>query len=45
LPNGLGLGEEGELKVQMFNLVQVFNRITKAQFIPSAPFLPNPCWQ
>ena len=53
--NGLGLGEEGELKVQMFNKpqmlieVQMFNsallfiRITNVQFSTSAAILPNCC--
>jgi hypothetical protein len=43
-PDGLGLGEVGELEVQMFNLAQMPNRIPNAQFSTSAPILPNPCW-
>lgn len=39
--NGLGLAEVGELEVQMFILVQMYNRITNAQFSTSAP----PFWQ
>jgi len=41
--NGLGLGEVGELEVQMFNFSQMPNRITNVQFSTSAPILPNPC--
>jgi hypothetical protein len=41
--NVLGLGEVGELEVQMFNLAQTFIRIPNAQFSTSAPILPNPC--
>ena len=41
--NGLGLGEEGELKVQMFSLVQMFNRIPNVEVSTSAPFSLNPC--
>jgi hypothetical protein len=41
--NVLGLGEVGELEAQMFNLAQMPNRITNAQFSTSAPILPNPC--
>jgi hypothetical protein len=43
-PNVLGLGEVGELEVQMFNLAQMPNRIPNVQFSTSAPILPNPCW-
>ena len=42
-PNVLGLAEVGELEVQMFNLAQMLNRITNAQFSTSAPILANPC--
>lgn len=42
--NGLGLGEVGELEVQMFSLAQMTNRITNVQFSTSAPILPNPCY-
>jgi len=42
--NGLGLGEGGELEVQMFNLVQKFIRIPNVQISTNAPLLPNPCW-
>ena len=54
--NGLGLGEEGELKAQMLNKPQMlielqmlnlapkFNRITNVQFSTSAPLATNPCW-
>jgi len=41
--NVLGLGEVGELEAQMFNLAQMPNRSTNAQFSTSAPILPNPC--
>jgi len=41
--NVLGLGEEGDLEVQMFNLPQMPNRSTNAQFSTSAPILPNRC--
>lgn len=40
----LGLAEVGELKAQMFNLAQMFNRIPNAQFSTSAPILASPCW-
>ena len=39
---GLGLGEEGEFKVQMFSLLQMPNRIYKVEVSTSAPFSPNP---
>jgi hypothetical protein len=41
--NGFGLGEVGELEVQMFSFAQMLNRITNAQFSTSVPILPNPC--
>ena len=41
--NVLGLGEVGELEVQMFNLAQMLIRITNVQISTSAPILPNPC--
>jgi hypothetical protein len=41
--NVLGLGEVGELEVQMFSFAQMPNRITNVQFSTSAPILPNPC--
>jgi thioredoxin reductase (NADPH) len=41
--NGLGLGEVGEFKAQMFKLALLFNRITTVQFSTTAPILPNPC--
>lgn len=37
------LAPNGELEAQMFNLTQMANRITNAQFSTSAPILPNPC--
>lgn len=40
----LGLGEGGEIEVQMFNLAQMFIRIPNVQFSTKAPLLPNPCW-
>ena len=43
VPNGLGLGEGGELEVQMFNLAQMFIRIPYLKFCTKAPLLPNPC--
>jgi len=39
----LGLSEVAELEAQMFNLPQMPNRSTNAQFSTSAPILPNPC--
>ncbi|MBK9378255.1 MAG: hypothetical protein IPM86_08430 [Saprospiraceae bacterium] len=42
-PDGLGLGEVGELEAQMFSFAQMPNRITNVQFSTSAPILPNPC--
>jgi len=41
--NVLGLCEVAELEAQMFNLPQMPNRNTNAQFSTSAPILPNPC--
>jgi hypothetical protein len=41
--NVFGLAEVGEFKAQMFNLVQMFNRIPNVQFSTSAPILANPC--
>jgi hypothetical protein len=43
--NVLGLGEEGELVVQMLNLFQMPNRSTMFKVCTSAPFLPNPCYR
>jgi hypothetical protein len=41
--NGLGLAEVGELKVQMFNVVQMYNRIPNVQFSTEPAILPNCC--
>jgi len=40
----LGIGEVGELEVQMVSFVQMPNRITNVQFSTSAPILPIPCY-
>ena len=42
--NGFGLGEGGEIEVQMFILVQMYNRIPMLKFSTNAPLLQNPCW-
>jgi hypothetical protein len=41
--NGLGLCEEAELEVQMFNLLLLFNRIPNVQFSTEPAFSQNPC--
>ena len=41
--NVLGLCEGGELKVQMFNFVQMLIRIPMLKFSTNAPLLQNPC--
>jgi hypothetical protein len=41
--NVLGLGEGGELEVQMFMLAQMFIRIPQLKYSTKAPLLPNPC--
>lgn len=38
----LGLCEKADLKVQMFDLVQMFIRIPNVQFITEPDFLQNP---
>jgi uncharacterized phage protein (TIGR01671 family) len=42
--NVLGLGEEGEFEIQMFNSLLMPNRSTMFKVCTSAPFLPNPCY-
>jgi len=42
--NGLGLCEEGEFKVQMFNSEQMLNRISNVEACTFAPFSQSPCW-
>ncbi len=42
--NVFWLGEVGEFKVQMFKLVQKFNRIPMLKFSTKAPILPNQCY-
>ena len=41
--NVLGLCEEAELEVQMFNLAQMFIRIPNVQFSTEPAFSQNPC--
>jgi len=41
--NVLQLGEVGELKVQMFMLAQMYNRIPNVQFSTEPAILPNCC--
>jgi hypothetical protein len=41
----LGLGEEGELEVQMLNYPPMPNRSTMFKVCNYAPFLPNPCYR
>ena len=41
--NVFGLGEGGELEVQMFNLAQMLIRIPQLKYSTKAPLLPNPC--
>ena len=41
--NVLGIGEEGASENRQPILAQMYNRITNAQLLPSAPFLPIPC--
>ena len=41
--NGFGLGEGGEIEVQMFMLAQMLIRIPMLKFSTKAPLLPNPC--
>jgi len=43
--NVLGLCEEAELEVQMFNLAQKFIRIPNVQFSTEPAFLQNPCYR
>jgi len=42
--NVFGLGEEGELNVQMLIKPPKQNRSTMFKVCTSAPFLPNPCY-
>jgi hypothetical protein len=39
---GLGIGEVGAFKVQMFNLEQMLIGIPMLKFSTSAPILPSP---
>lgn len=39
--NGRQLGEEAEIKAQMFSFRQMLNRITTSQFSTKTAFLPN----
>jgi hypothetical protein len=41
--NVFGLAEVGGLEVQMFILVQMFNRSTMLKYSTNAPILANPC--
>jgi hypothetical protein len=41
--NGFGLGEGGEIEVQMFMLTQMFNRSPMLEVSTKAPLLPNAC--
>jgi hypothetical protein len=43
LPNGLGLGEVGEIEAQMFNKPPMLIEVRMFKFSTSAPILPNPC--
>ena len=40
--NGFGLGEGGELEVQMFNLAQMFIRIPYLKFCTKTPTFAKP---
>jgi len=40
----LGLCEEADLEVQMFNLVQMFIRIPNVKFSTEPAFSQNPCY-
>jgi hypothetical protein len=40
--NGLGLGEEAELKAQMFGLAQMLIRIPNVQFSTEPAFFAKP---
>jgi hypothetical protein len=42
--NGLGIGEVGAFKEQMFNLAQMLKGIPMLKFSTSAPILPIPVW-
>jgi hypothetical protein len=42
--NGLGIGEVGAFKEQMFNLAQMLNGIPMLKVSTSAPILPIPCY-
>ncbi len=42
--NGRQLGEEAEIKAQMFSLAQKFNRNSNVQFSTSAQIAQNPCY-
>ena len=44
-PDGFRLCDVGEFKVQMFNLLQLPNRIPMLKFSTSAPISQNRCWQ
>ena len=39
-----GLPMLGALKYKCLNIVQMSNRITKAELLTSAPILAKPCW-
>jgi hypothetical protein len=41
--NGLGIGEVGAFKAQMFNLAQMLIGIPMLKYSTSAPILPIPC--
>jgi len=41
--NVFGLGEGGEIEVQMFNLAQMLIRIPRFKFSTNAPLLQNRC--
>jgi hypothetical protein len=41
----LGLCEEADFEVQMFNLAQMFIRIPNVQFSTEPAFLQNPCYR
>ena len=42
--NGLGIGEEGEFENLQSNICTKVDSSTTDQLLPSAPFLPIPCY-
>ena len=42
--NGAGIGEEGEFENRQSNICTKADSSTTVQLLPSAPFLPIPCY-